>query len=247
MAGGARSFHSEQEFTDEHAATRGKKEYWDEAKGDIRRTFYTEPDGKGETHVMDRDDGTWMTRACWNSDDCIARQAYEGKLMTIVTPLPDSRGGLVGDPIQLSCEHTQADNVTLYRPGRDSVEFCRFADGSLTNLSMLKYQCFAHHLERVYEETSPPKCLRTEAVSPPQEGMAGYKGPLNNTLTLSCLNYLGSRKEGEEILFMLRDEQGKMHTLKNGDHIGERNGLIREIHGKEALQHLPASLYRWRK
>ena len=236
LAGGAWSFHSEQEFTDELSATQGKKEYWDEAMGDIRRTFYTEPDGKGETHVMDRDDGTWMTRACWNSDDCIARQAYDGKLMTMVTPLPDSWGGLLGDPIELSCKQTQADNVTLYRPGRDSVEFCRFADGSLTNLGMLKYQFFAHHLGRVYEEISTPKCLRREPVSPPQEGMAGYQGPLNNTLTLSCLNYLGSRKEGDETIFMLRDEQGKSHTLKYGDFIGERDGLIREIHGEESLQ-----------
>ena len=40
---------------------------------------------------------------------------------------------------------------------------------------------------------------------------------------------------------MLRDEQGKRQSLKYGDHIGERNGLIREIHGKESLsiyQHL---------
>ena len=236
LGGGAWSFHSEEDFAAEYATTSSEQEYWDEKIGDIRRTFYTEPDGKGDTHVMDRDDGTWMTRACWNSDDCIARQAYEGKLMTIVIPLPASRGGLVGDPIELSCEHTQADNVTLYRPGRDSVEFCRFADGSLTNLGMLKYQFFANRLERVYEETSIPKCLRIEAVSPPQEGMAGYHGPLNNTLTLSCLNYLGSRKEGEEILFMLRDEQGKIHTLQYGDFIGERNGIIRDIHGEGALQ-----------
>lgn len=58
LAGGAWSFHGADEFNEEYVATQREVEYWEEEMGDIRRTFYTEPDGTGVAIELQRDDGT---------------------------------------------------------------------------------------------------------------------------------------------------------------------------------------------
>lgn len=236
LSAGAWSFLGEADFKATYMAARQEQEYYEELYSDIQRTFYTEREGKGEALEMSRRDGTWMPTTCWKNQECMAYKAYKAELITIDSPLPDSHGGLAGDSITLSCELTQAQSVILYRPQRDPVEFCRFADGSLTNLRMLKYHFREYRVSRLYDEIAPSQCLRVKAESPPQKGMAGYRGPLNNTLTLSCLNYIGSEKQGDETFFKLRDESGKTYHVKWGDYVGERSGIVRELYGDKSLE-----------
>jgi hypothetical protein len=80
------------------------------------------------------------------------------------------------------------------------------------------------------------ECVRYE---PPPEGKPlGFDGPgswgeLQDTVTLDCLRYVGSiERDGEEYV-LIEDEQGKVHELRNGDHMGENTGFIVEIGADE--------------
>lgn len=68
----------------------------------------------------------------------------------------------------------------------------------------------------------------------PSNAVPGFDGPgsfgeLHNTVTLDCLKYVGSihKEEAEHVL--IKDEQGKVHTLRLGSYIGENSGVIAKI------------------
>ncbi len=57
----------------------------------------------------------------------------------------------------------------------------------------------------------------------------GSWGPLHNTLTLDCLQYVGSiyRDGVEQVL--IKDERGGIYRMKIGDFMGEKTGRIVKI------------------
>lgn len=76
---------------------------------------------------------------CYEDHNCIARQALKGKLLILHSAIPDSRGSLSGDPVDLSCEASEAKTVQLQRKGKPAEAFCSFADGSYVNVKMYQY------------------------------------------------------------------------------------------------------------
>ena len=83
-----------------------------------------------------------------------------------------------------------------------------------------------------YSCTVAAKCVRYK---PPREGTPpvfdgpGSWGPLQDTVTLDCLRYVGSveRKGKEQVL--IRDERGRIYELKLGSFMGENTGRIVKI------------------
>ncbi|HEX4328089.1 MAG TPA: pilus assembly protein PilP [Burkholderiales bacterium] len=78
-------------------------------------------------------------------------------------------------------------------------------------------------------------CVRYKAPAasanhPPVMDGPGSFGELHETVTLDCLAYVGSIKQGKEERVLIRDEQGILHTLKLGSYVGENSGIIKEIH-----------------
>jgi hypothetical protein len=67
------------------------------------------------------------------------------------------------------------------------------------------------------------------ATHPPAMDGPGSFGELQDTVTLGCLAYLGSIKQGREERVLIRDERGTLHTLKLGSYIGENSGVIKQI------------------
>jgi hypothetical protein len=57
----------------------------------------------------------------------------------------------------------------------------------------------------------------------------GSFGKLQDTVTLGCLQYVGSiqKKNVEHVL--IKDETGTIHTLRAGDYMGENSGIISKI------------------
>ena len=64
---------------------------------------------------------------------------------------------------------------------------------------------------------------------PSYDGMGAF-GPLNNTMTLDCLRYVGNIKNGRRSMALLKDDHGRQYTLKVGDYVGEKSGSLIEIH-----------------
>ena len=75
-------------------------------------------------------------------------------------------------------------------------------------------------------------CERTNI--PPQQGRPdldgpGSFGPLQGTVTLACLRYIGYIEKDGVSIAIIEDETGLKHQIKLGDYIGENAGLVQEI------------------
>lgn len=81
-------------------------------------------------------------------------------------------------------------------------------------------------MKRLDKKFITTKCLHIDPPPPVREDMAGYHGPLHNTLTLACLSYIGHMRIKDELVFMVRDKCGEVYRLKSGDFVGERGGYI---------------------
>lgn len=58
---------------------------------------------------------------------------------------------------------------------------------------------------------------------------SGAFGPLHGLLTLGCLRFIGTEKEGDHLAAILLDERNKRYRVTPGTWIGESGGRITEI------------------
>ena len=78
------------------------------------------------------------------------------------------------------------------------------------------------------------ECVRWKPESRPANAAPeldgpGSFGPLQDTVTLDCLTYVGSIQKGGVEHVLIRDERGTVHTLRRGSHMGENTGIIDRI------------------
>jgi hypothetical protein len=73
-------------------------------------------------------------------------------------------------------------------------------------------------------------CMRTkhEASIGSFDGPGSW-GPLQDTVTLDCLQYTGSIVRNAVEYVLIRDENGAIYRLKVGDFMGENTGRITKI------------------
>ncbi len=86
----------------------------------------------------------------------------------------------------------------------------------------------------VLSSAAQAECVRWKpaprpANAAPEFDGPGSFGPLQDTVTLDCLTYVGSiQKDGVEHV-LIRDERGTVHTLRRGSYMGENSGVIERI------------------
>ena len=85
----------------------------------------------------------------------------------------------------------------------------------------------------VFSGMAAGECIRYK---PPSPGSVptGFDGPgsfgeLQDTVTLDCLQYVGSIQREGIAHALIRDETGKLYDVKIGEVIGENAGVIRRI------------------
>jgi len=84
----------------------------------------------------------------------------------------------------------------------------------------------------VFSFAAQAECVRWKpkpANAAPELDGPGSFGPLQDTVTLGCLTYVGSiQKDGVEHV-LIRDDKGTVHTLRRGSYMGENTGIIERI------------------
>ena len=78
------------------------------------------------------------------------------------------------------------------------------------------------------------ECVRwkPDPNAPPQLDGPGSFGPLQDTVTLACLRYVGTFLRGGYEWVQIADENGKVYDLRVGYYMGENSGIIRKIDGR---------------
>ena len=74
-------------------------------------------------------------------------------------------------------------------------------------------------------------CMRLverTAERPSLDGPGAF-GELNNTLTLGCLTYTGYTEVGSIRVALLKDEKGRMYSVKTPDYVGENHGHVTNV------------------
>lgn len=83
---------------------------------------------------------------------------------------------------------------------------------------------FATHAECVRWKPAP-----SPSNAAPELDGPGSFGPLQDTVTLDCLTYVGSIQKGGDEHVLIRDDRGTVHTLRRGSYMGENTGIIERI------------------
>jgi hypothetical protein len=89
-------------------------------------------------------------------------------------------------------------------------------------------------LMQIASTVASAKCERLKLptrlpnTAPSLDGPVAF-GPLQDTVTLDCLTYVGSKQINGKEHVQIRDERGTVHLLQRGGFMGENTGMITSI------------------